>query len=156
MFVSIWGKQGPITSPKFAQGKSLYRYNIYLVIRWDFFLSKQFQKSRSVLQDGSRFWDCFGRENPTNSQITTTDLILILGIFEEKPRSYSKNEYGYTEYEVSHSPVMQSSVGDKQNLGTFLDCTARQCSPFGRKFMECYIIKPAQLLLMKHLVIGQR
>ena len=25
-----------------------------------------------------------------------------------------------------------------------------------RKFMECYIIKPAQSLLMKHLVIGQR
>ena len=23
-----------------------------------------------------------------------------------------------------------------------------------RKFMECYIIKPAQSLLMKHLVIG--
>ena len=35
-------------------------------------------------------------------------------------------------------------------------CTARQCSPLGRKFMECYIIKPAQSLLMKHLVIGQR
>ena len=34
--------------------------------------------------------------------------------------------------------------------------TARQCSPFRRKFMECYIIKPAQSLLMKHLVIGQR
>ena len=36
------------------------------------------------------------------------------------------------------------------------NCTARQCSPLGRKFMECYIIKPAQSLLMKHLVIGQR
>ena len=35
-------------------------------------------------------------------------------------------------------------------------CTARQCSPLRRKFMECYIIKPAQSLLMKHLVIGQR
>ena len=35
-------------------------------------------------------------------------------------------------------------------------CTARQCSPLRRKFMECYIVKPAQLLLMKHLVIGQR
>ena len=35
-------------------------------------------------------------------------------------------------------------------------CTALQCSPFRRKFMECYIIKPAQSLLMKHLVIGQR
>ena len=115
------------------------------------FLSKQFHKSRSVLQDGSRFWDCFGRENPTtgNSQITITDLILILGIFEEKPRSYSKNEYGNTENEVSHSPVMQSSVGDKQNSGTFSDCTARV-------LIECYIIKPVQSLLMKHLVIGQR
>ena len=37
-----------------------------------------------------------------------------------------------------------------------LNCTARQCSPLRRKFMECYIIKPAQSLLMKHLVIGQR
>ena len=37
-----------------------------------------------------------------------------------------------------------------------INCTARQCSPLGRKFMECYIIKPAQSLLMKHLVIGQR
>ena len=36
------------------------------------------------------------------------------------------------------------------------DCTARQCSPLRRKFMECYIIKPAQSLLMKHLVISQR
>ena len=37
-----------------------------------------------------------------------------------------------------------------------IDCTARQCSPLRRKFMECYIIKPDQSLLMKHLVIGQR
>ena len=36
------------------------------------------------------------------------------------------------------------------------NCTARQCSPVRRKFMECYIISPAQSLLMKHLVIGQR
>ena len=35
-------------------------------------------------------------------------------------------------------------------------CTARQCSPLRRKFMECYIIHPAQSLLMKRLVIGQR
>ena len=35
-------------------------------------------------------------------------------------------------------------------------CTARQCSPLRRKFMECYIIKPAQSLSMEHLVIGQR
>ena len=36
------------------------------------------------------------------------------------------------------------------------NCTTHQCLPLRRKFMECYIIKPAQLLLMKHLVIGQR
>ena len=36
------------------------------------------------------------------------------------------------------------------------NCTASQCSPLRRKFMECYIIQPAQSLLMKHLVIGQR
>ena len=37
-----------------------------------------------------------------------------------------------------------------------LHCTARQCSPLRRKFMECYIINPALSFLMKHLVIGQR
>ena len=36
------------------------------------------------------------------------------------------------------------------------NCTARQCSPLLRKFMECYIINPTLSLLMKHLVIGQR
>ena len=36
------------------------------------------------------------------------------------------------------------------------DCTARQCSPSRRKFMECSINNPALTLLMKHLVIGQR
>ena len=35
-------------------------------------------------------------------------------------------------------------------------CTARQCSPLRRKFMECSIINPALSLLLKHLVIGQR
>ena len=35
-------------------------------------------------------------------------------------------------------------------------CTARQCSPLRRIFMDCYIINPALSLLMKHLVIGQR
>ena len=39
------------------------------------------------------------------------------------------------------------------------DCTARQCLPLRRKFMECSINNPALSLLMKHLkhlVIGQR
>ena len=35
-------------------------------------------------------------------------------------------------------------------------CTARQCSPLRRKFMECSINNPALSLLMKHLVIGKR
>ena len=35
-------------------------------------------------------------------------------------------------------------------------CTARQFSPLWRKFMEYIIINPALLLLMTHLVIGQR
>ena len=35
-------------------------------------------------------------------------------------------------------------------------CTARQCSPLRRKFMECPIINPALSLLMNHLVTGQR
>ena len=29
----------------------------------DFFGSKIILKSRSILQDGSRFWECFGRKN---------------------------------------------------------------------------------------------
>ena len=36
------------------------------------------------------------------------------------------------------------------------NCTARQCSPLRRKFMECSINSPALSLLVKHLVIGQR
>ena len=36
------------------------------------------------------------------------------------------------------------------------NCTARQCSPLRRKFMECSINSPALSLLMKHLVTGQR
>ena len=36
------------------------------------------------------------------------------------------------------------------------NCTARQCSPLRRKFIECSINSPALSLLMKHLVIGQR
>ena len=35
-------------------------------------------------------------------------------------------------------------------------CTARQCSPLRRKFMECSINSPALSLSLKHLVIGQR
>ena len=37
-----------------------------------------------------------------------------------------------------------------------IDCTARQCSTLTRKFMECSIINPALLPLMKHLVFVQR
>ena len=40
-----------------------------------------------------------------------------------------------------------------QNFG---NCTARQCSPLRRKFMECSLNSPALSLLMKYLVIGQR
>ena len=36
-----------------------------------------------------------------------------------------------------------------------INCTARQCSPLRRKFLECSINNPALSLLMKHLVIGQ-
>ena len=44
---------------------------------------------------------------------------------------------------------------DILSMRSYKYCMAHQCSPLGRKFMECYIIKPAQSLLMKHLVIGQ-
>ena len=43
-----------------------------------------------------------------------------------------------------------------QNAKKSVDCTARQCSPFRGKSMECSIINPALSLLMKRLVIGQR
>ena len=36
-----------------------------------------------------------------------------------------------------------------------VNCTARQCSPLRRKFMEFSINNPALSLLMKYLVIGQ-
>ena len=39
---------------------------------------------------------------------------------------------------------------------TLTECTARQCSPSRRKFMECSIINPALSLFMKHLIIGGR
>ena len=39
---------------------------------------------------------------------------------------------------------------------SILYCTARQCSPLRRKFIECSVNNPALSLLMKHLVIGQR
>ena len=52
------------------------------------------------------------------------------------------------------TPLCFSAIFAKVN--NFRDCTARQCSPLRRKFMECYIISPALSLLMKHLVIGQR
>ena len=35
-------------------------------------------------------------------------------------------------------------------------CTARQCLPLRRKFIECSIDNLALSLLLKHLVIGQR
>ena len=47
-------------------------------------------------------------------------------------------------------------IVNMERLFSLLNCTARQCSPLRRKFMECYIIKPAQSRLMKHLVIGHR
>ena len=35
-------------------------------------------------------------------------------------------------------------------------CTARECWPLRRKFIECSVNSPALSLLIKHLVIGQR
>ena len=52
---------------------------------------------------------------------------------------------------------LRSWYTDHINGEQFTDnCTARQCSPFRRKCMECSINNPALSLLMKHLVIGQR
>ena len=55
----------------------------------------------------------------------------------------------------SESVSIHNWPRDPNNYHTSVrNCMARQCSPLRRKFMECYIIKPAQSLLMKHLVIG--
>ena len=53
---------------------------------------------------------------------------------------------------------MPYGLGDERELFLIYSdyCTARQCSPFRQKFMECSINNPALSLLMKHLVIGQR
>ena len=65
----------------------------------------------------------------------------------------------------ANKPQIQSAVkklydidvAKVNTLNRFVfDCTARQCSPLRRKFMECSINSPALSLLMKHLVIGQR
>ena len=52
------------------------------------------------------------------------------------------------------SPIMSNT--DNSILIFYHNCTARQCSPLRRKFMDCSINSPALSLLMKHLVIGQR
>ena len=54
------------------------------------------------------------------------------------------------------SNTKQFTVWYQHSCNAMTYCMARQCSPLRRKFMECYIIKPAQSLLMRHLVIGQR
>ena len=78
-------------------------------------------------------------------------------IFKMIDSTYGKNLDIETEESVcSDFFVSISSFFNISTLKHFKDCTARQCSPLRRKFMECYIIKPAQSLLMKHLVIGQR
>ena len=56
---------------------------------------------------------------------------------------------------ASEGAVFPSNPGSICFLPTYY-CMARQCLSLRRKFMQCYIIKPAQSLLMKHLVIGQR
>ena len=54
-------------------------------------------------------------------------------------------------------PLLQQWFETFESHESFLtNCTARQCSPLRRTFMECSISNPALSLLMKHLVIGQR
>ena len=59
---------------------------------------------------------------------------------------------------VSELPHMFIAQLFKKANGAHSDqtayCTARQCLPLRRKFMECSINSPALSLLMKHLVIG--
>ena len=54
------------------------------------------------------------------------------------------------------SDLMITLFPSPKRVPTQLNCTARQCSPLKRKFMECSINSPALSLLMKHLAIGQR
>ena len=59
-------------------------------------------------------------------------------------------------YECIHVYIIFMRLALHMPTHQCIYCVARQCLPLGRKFMECYIIKPAQSLLMKHLVTGQR
>ena len=61
-------------------------------------------------------------------------------------------KYQLSEIDLGRMDVTLSTMTEK----TRCYCTARQCLPLRRKSLECPIINPALLLLMKHLVIGQR
>ena len=52
--------------------------------------------------------------------------------------------------------INSRGILSNERMDTDTNCKARQCSPLRQKFIERSIINPALLLLMKHLVIGQR
>ena len=60
--------------------------------------------------------------------------------------------------DFSMASILQPATRDPQNIyfDYALHRKTRQCSPLRRKFTECSITNPAQLLLMKQLAIGQR
>ena len=57
---------------------------------------------------------------------------------------------------LKRGSTTQNESENEQTSSKYRNCTARQCSPLRRKFIECSINNPALSLLMKHLVIGQR
>ena len=75
-----------------ALKRSCHNYRIHSSIREFFSLPKQSQKSRSILQDGSRFLGCLGREPPTIATLYATDLNIIgvLNFWRQQTLSYSQ------------------------------------------------------------------
>ena len=63
--------------------------------------------------------------------------------------------FNFMYYIVNYSNVYLQSDHQFHKICEVTYCTARQCSPLRRKFMECSKNSSALSLLMKHLVIGQ-
>ena len=62
----------------------------------------------------------------------------------------------YAVYRFNYTVVSGIKAADLNEQEPTAVIAVRPCSPLRQKFMECSINNPALMLLMKHLVIGQR